>query len=99
MPKDSLKGLKAAQKNRITNIRPKSDWRRPDNKICLISDCQSKVYSDGQVFYSLCLHCLQELELGPFFKRKPQVNDDDWPERGVDSACIVAEALIRRELK
>jgi hypothetical protein len=95
----SLKGIEGARANRVTRIRPKSDWRRPDNHQCLTSDCSNPVYHDGSIYFSLCLSCLKAKQLGPYFPRKPEVKDDDWPDRGCCSASLVAESLFRKESK
>lgn len=94
---NNLKGIEGARANRVTRIRPKSDWRQPDNHQCLISDCSNPVYHDGSIYFSLCLGCLKAKQLGPFFPRKPEVKDTGDPERGVDAASVVAECLFRRE--
>lgn len=79
MTKDPrLKGVEDARKNTPKNRRPKHDWSRPWNHRCLIPDCNTPVYYDGKIYWSLCLLHLRELELGPFFKRIS--NDEDYEQ-------------------
>jgi hypothetical protein len=92
-----LKGIGGARANRVTSRRTQTDWRRPDNKVCLISDCSNPVYGDGKIYYSLCLGCLQREQLGPFYPRKPEVQDDDWPDRGSCAASVVANSLFYKQ--
>jgi hypothetical protein len=47
----------------------------PYNKRCLIKGCESPVYNDGQVYWSVCLLHMQELEFGPF-RPRPQTDGD-----------------------
>ena len=49
-------------------------WHIPWRTNCLM--CQSPVYHDGQIYWSLCLSHLQETELGPFRKRPESVAMD-----------------------
>ena len=70
-----MKGLKEAMKNAPQRINPRHDWSKPWNSRCLCPGCDSPVYHDGRIYWSLCLKHLQELELGPFFQRPPPVED------------------------
>jgi hypothetical protein len=70
--KDSrLTGLDEARANKPQRSHPRHDWSRRWNSRCLCKDCETPVYHDGQIYWSLCLRHLQELELGPFKKRLP----------------------------
>ena len=89
----ALKGLQAAVKNRTEHRVPPHDPRIMDNKICLISHCQSPVYHDGEIYWSLCLSCLQELQLGPF-SRSHEPASEGWPNRGACGGSVVAEGLF-----
>lgn len=44
-------------------------WERLYNSQCIKAGCNEKTYWDGKVYYSLCLSCLKEEELGPFRRR------------------------------
>ena len=100
MTKDiRLKGLYAAQRNKVTARRPKTDPRSIDNRTCLIPSCTTPVYWYGEVYWSLCLSCLEQKQLGPFRQRVAHVTDSDWPDRGECSGSLVANALIRKESK
>ena len=80
-----MKGLKEAMKNAPQRINPQHDWSKPWNSRCLCPGCDSPVYHDGRIYWSLCLKHLQELELGPFFQRLP-------PHRGLEHEDhIIAE--------
>ena len=70
-----MKGLKEAMKNAPQRINPRHDWSKPWNSRCLCPGCDTPVYHDGRIYWSLCLKHLQELELGPFFQRPPPVED------------------------
>ena len=65
-----LKGIGGA----IGNIPKKRTRKHPWRTNCLM--CQSQVYHDGQIYWSLCLSHLQETELGPFRKRPEPVAMD-----------------------
>lgn len=52
-------------------------WNKPYNRICLIKNCKTEVYWDGEIYYSLCLGCLETLQLGPF-RPKDTERDDEY---------------------
>jgi len=44
-------------------------WERKYSPQCLKIGCKEKPYHDRKVYYSLCLSCLKNEELGPFRQR------------------------------
>ncbi len=71
----SLTGVGGAILNRQrANLR--HPWNRPDNHRCLIKSCTSPVYHNGEIYWSLCLRCLEDLQLGPF--RPKNLNKEDY---------------------
>lgn len=74
MPDNRIKGIEAAQVNSIKHRRTVHPWHVQDNATCLAIGCTSRVYFDGQIYFSLCLACLQEKQLGPFRPRIPPVD-------------------------
>lgn len=72
---DKLRGLREAIRNTPRKMNPAHSWSRPYNSECLCKGCESKVYHDGKIYYSLCLLHLKELELGPFFRKLPPTQD------------------------
>lgn len=91
-----LKGIGAAQKNSINHRHRRHAWSRPYNKTCIISECESPTFWDGEIHWTCCLHHLQQNQFGPF---APRINNDveGWPLRGADTASQVAEALFYRD--
>jgi hypothetical protein len=91
-----LKGIGAARKNSTNHRHKRHAWSQPYNRTCIISDCESSVYWDGDVWWTCCLHHLQKHQFGPF---APRVNHDTegWPLRGADASSVVAEALFYRD--
>ena len=47
----------------------------PYSPQCIKIGCRTKPYWDGKTYYSLCLKCLEEEELGPFKKRHHKVDE------------------------
>lgn len=74
MNDDFLRGVEAARYNKQKQ-HPRSPWTRPDNYRCLCPNCDSPVYHDGQIYWSLCLKHLEEKQLGPFF---PRIHEEDY---------------------
>tara|TARA_R110000764_G_C10938364_1_gene375822 strand:- start:709 stop:921 length:213 start_codon:yes stop_codon:yes gene_type:complete len=68
--------MKAAIKNSYRQREAPHPWHIPHNSRCLIKDCKTAVYHDGQTYFSLCLLHLEELKLGPFFKPHNEKADD-----------------------
>ena len=67
----SDKSTKAAQQNKISHRDRKYPcWHLPYLKTCIIKNCRSKPYYDGETYFTCCLSCLREKELGPFYKNK-----------------------------
>ena len=66
----SLRGTGGAMKNDIRFRDVHHPWHLPYLKICIIKDCRTKPYYDGSTYFTCCLSCLRELELGPFYKNK-----------------------------
>lgn len=52
---------------------------RGHNSTCLKRGCSEPVYYDvkSKVWWSFCIYCLYEAELGPFFKRIPHNTEYD----------------------
>ena len=63
----SGKSTTAAMTNGSSRKSRKHPWHVPYLKTCIITDCRTKPYWDGKVHFTLCLCCLREKELGPFF--------------------------------
>ena len=69
MPNDNkLKGSGAARHNNIKHRDKAHPWHLPYLSTCIIKDCRTKPYYDGYTYFTCCLSCLRELELGPFFR-------------------------------
>ena len=64
------KSTKAVQQNKISHRDRVHPGNLPNLKTCIISDCRTKPYYDGSTYFTCCLSCLQEKELGPFYKNK-----------------------------
>ena len=62
----SLRGTGGAMKNDIRFRDVHHPWHLPYLKICIIKDCRTKPYYDGSTYFTCCLSCLRERELGPF---------------------------------
>ncbi len=62
----SGKSTQAAQQNKISHRDRKHPWHLPYLKTCIIKNCRSKPYYDGETYFTCCLSCLREKELGPF---------------------------------
>jgi hypothetical protein len=91
----NLKGIGAAQKNNTYHRERRHPWTKEYRRNCIISDCDDPVYHDGEVYWTCCLHHLQQLQLGPF---APRISHDveGWPLRCADTASQVAEALFHQ---
>ena len=63
----SLRGTGAAQQNKISHRDRVHPWHLPYLNTCIIKDCRTKPYYDGSTYFTCCLSCLRERELGPFF--------------------------------
>ena len=66
----SGKSTQAAQQNKISHRDRKHPWHLPYLKTCIIKNCRSKPYYDWETYFTCCLSCLREKELGPFYKNK-----------------------------
>jgi hypothetical protein len=77
-PPRKTSGIEAARENNHRYREGPHPWDKPYNSRCLISHCDSPVYYDGKVYYSLCLKCLEDLRLGPFFKPHHNNSDNDY---------------------
>jgi hypothetical protein len=66
----SGKSTQAAQQNKISHRDRKHPWHLPYLKTCIIKNCRTKPYYDGSTYFTCCLSCLREKELGPFYKTK-----------------------------
>ena len=64
----SGKSTTAAMTNGSSRKSRKHPWHVPYLKTCIIKDCRTKPYYDGSTYYTCCLSCLRERELGPFFR-------------------------------
>ena len=64
----SGKSTTAAMTNGSSRKSRKHPWHVPYLKTCIIKDCRTKPYYDGSTYFTCCLSCLRELELGPFFR-------------------------------
>ena len=62
------KSTSAAMTNGTKRKSRKHPWHVPYLKTCIIKDCRSKPYNDGSTYFTCCLSCLREKELGPFFR-------------------------------
>ena len=60
------KSTTAAMANDTTRKSRKHPWHLPYLKTCIIKDCRTKPYYDGSTYFTCCLSCLREKELGPF---------------------------------
>lgn len=60
----------------IKQRRTSHPWSVRYNKRCLISGCETPVYHDGKVYWSLCLLHLKEQQLGPFYPRYLKNGED-----------------------
>lgn len=72
--KKALAGLGAAIRNNYNDRIVTHPHNRPWNKNCL--KCDTPVYHDGQIYWSLCLYHLEETKLGPFRERLGPVDYD-----------------------
>ena len=63
----SGKSTTAAMTNGSSRKSRKHPWHVPYLKTCIIKDCRTKPYYDGSTYFTCCLSCLREKELGPFF--------------------------------
>ena len=70
-------GIEQAKANRPNYRHGAHPWHIPYNSRCLIKGCDTKVYHDGETYFSLCLQHLEELELGPFYKPNRRELPDD----------------------
>jgi len=66
----SLRGTGGAMKNDIRFRDVHHPWHLPYINTCIIKDCRTKPYYDGSTYFTCCLSCLRELELGPFYNNK-----------------------------
>ena len=66
----SGKSTQAAQQNKISRRDRKHPWHQPYLKTCVIKNCRTKPYYDGFTYFTCCLSCLREKELGPFYNNK-----------------------------
>ena len=64
----SGKSTTAAMTNGSSRKSRKHPWHVPYLKTCIIKDCRTKPYYDGSTYFTCCLSCLREKELGPFFR-------------------------------
>ena len=64
----SGKSTTAAMTNGSSRKSRKHPWHLPYLKTCIITDCRTKPYYDGSTYFTCCLSCLREKELGPFFR-------------------------------
>ena len=72
----SGKSTKATQQNKISHRDRKHPWHLPYLKTCIIKNCRTKPYYDGETYFTCCLSCLREKELGPFYNNKnPRVHN------------------------
>ena len=67
---NSLKGSGSARQNNIKHRDRKHPWHLPYLNTCIIQNCRTKPYYDGSTYFTCCLSCLREKELGPFYKNK-----------------------------
>ena len=66
-------------------------WHLPYLNTCIIKDCRTKPYYDGSTYFTCCLSCLRELELGPFYKNKnPRLFNAKRQFKAVPRAATVA---------
>ena len=87
----SLRGTKGAQQNKISHRDRVHPWHLPYLKTCIISDCRTKPYYDGSTYFTCCLSCLQEKELGPFYKNKnPRLHNAKGQFKAVPRTVTVA---------
>ena len=45
-------------------------WHLPYFNTCIIKNCKTKPSYDGSTYFTCCLSCLRDKELGPFYKNK-----------------------------
>ena len=62
------KSTTAAMNNGTKRKSKRHPWHVPYLNTCIIKDCCTKPYYDGSTYFTCCLSCLRELELGPFFR-------------------------------
>lgn len=70
-----LQGVGSAIRNNYNDRVISHPHNQPWNKTCLM--CDTPVYHDGQIYWSLCLSHLKETSLGPFRQRLGTVDYDD----------------------
>ena len=63
----SMRGTGGAIKNDIRFRDVHHPWHLLYLNTCIIKDCRTKPYYDGSTYFTCCLSCLREKELGPFF--------------------------------
>ena len=61
------KSTAAAMTNGSSRKSRKHPWHVPYLKTCIITNCRTKPYHDGSTYFTCCLSCLREKELGPFY--------------------------------
>ena len=69
----SLRGMRAAQQNNQRYSDTKHPWHIPYLKTCIIKDCREQPYYDGSIYYTCCVACLQQTQLGPFYKKNSKI--------------------------
>ena len=85
------KSTKAAQQNKISHRDRVHPWHLPYLKTCIITDCRTKPYYDGSTYFTCCLSCLREKELGPFYKNKnPRLHNAKGQFKAVSRTVTVA---------
>ena len=67
---NNLKGSGSARQNNIKHRDRAHPWHLPYLNTCIIKNCRTKPYYDGFTYFTCCLSCLREKELGPFYKNK-----------------------------
>ena len=67
---NNLKGSGSARQNNIKYRDRAHPWHLPYLNTCIIQNCRTKPYYDGFTYFTCCLSCLREKELGPFYKNK-----------------------------
>lgn len=76
MKPKNLRGLGGARSNvKRYQVHP---WHIPYNRTCLRAGCDAPVYHDGEVYWSLCLSCLQDTQLGPFRPKTLPIEYEDY---------------------
>lgn len=67
---NNLKGSGSARQNNIKHRDRAHPWHLPYLSTCIIKNCRTKPYYDGFTYFTCCLSCLREKELGPFYNNK-----------------------------